>query len=199
MSTTPPDPFDPGEEARQAGLARGEALAPAGAVRTLRQGDLQTGFLGAEDAEEHLGPHGPVQARGYWESIWLRLRKDRLAIAGAVFIVVLIFVAFIGAPLADYLLGHGPNDINPIPGPGGGIDDQLLPVKPWTYVNHLFDDGTVESQLYILGAADTAGRDEFLRLLKGAQVSLEVGIGATAISMFIGLVLGSMAGFFRGT
>ncbi|MSO95413.1 MAG: ABC transporter permease, partial [Thermoleophilia bacterium] len=49
------------------------------------------------------------------------------------------------------------------------------------------------------GAADTAGRDEFLRLLKGAQVSLEVGIGATAISMFIGLVLGSMAGFFRGT
>ena len=59
-------------------------------------------------------------------------------------------------------------------------------------------DGTISSQLYILGAADTTGRDEFLRLLSGAQVSLEVGVGATFIAMFIGLILGSMAGFFRG-
>jgi peptide/nickel transport system permease protein len=65
-------------------------------------------------------------------------------------------------------------------------------------VNHFQDDGTVESQLYILGSDGTTGRDEFLRLLYGAQVSLEVGVGATMIAMFLGLILGSIAGFFRG-
>ena len=139
-----------------------------------------------------------MAARGYWEGIWLRLKRDKLAIAGAIFIVILFIVAFVGAPLAQHLLGHGPNDINPIPGEGGGLTEDLLPVGPWTYVNHFQDDGTIESQLYILGADGTTGRDEFLRLLYGAQVSLEVGIGATAIAMFLGLLLGSIAGFFRG-
>ena len=78
------------------------------------------------------------------------------------------------------------------------MTEDLLPVGPWTYVNHFQDDGTIESQLYILGADGTTGRDEFLRLLYGAQVSLEVGIGATLIAMFLGLLLGSIAGFFRG-
>ena len=119
-------------------------------------------FLRTEFDEEHDGTVA-VAARGYWEGIWLRLKKDKLAIAGGIFIVCLFFVAFVGAPLAAHFLGHGPNDINPIPGPGGGLDDDLLPVKPWTYVNHFQDDGTIESQLYILGADGTTGRDEFLR------------------------------------
>ena len=58
--------------------------------------------------------------------------RDKLAISGAIFIVFLFIVAFAGAPIAQHLLGHGPNDINPIPGPGGGITDELLPVGPWT-------------------------------------------------------------------
>ena len=196
MSTRlPEDPVDAGEAARQADLAQGEALTPAGGIRTNFQGGLEEDFLRAETDEEH---QGPVQARGYWEGIWFRLRKDKLALTGGVFIIFLFIVAFVGAPLAQYLLGHGPNDINPIPGPGGGIDEQLLPVRPWTWVNHITDSGQIKSQLYILGADGTTGRDEFLRLLYGAQVSLEVGIGATIICMTIGLILGSIAGFFRG-
>jgi len=164
-------------------------------VRTNFQGGLEETFL-EEETDEEYGK--AVAARGYWEGIWLRLRKDKLAIAGGIFIIVLFIVAFGGAPLAERLLGHGPNDINPIPGPGGGITNDLLPVKPWTYVNHIMPDGTTQSQLYILGADGTTGRDEFLRLLFGAQVSLEVGIGATMIAMVLGLILGSIAGFFRG-
>ena len=41
-------------------------------------------------------------------------------------------------------------------------------------------------------------RDEFLRILYGAQVSLEVGVGATVLSLFLGTLLGAIAGFFRG-
>lgn len=197
MSTTPDNPVEGGEAQRQARIAQGDSLTPAGAVRSNFHGDLEGGFLGAELAEEH-DEVTAVAARGYWEGIWLRLRRDKLALAGAVFIIFLFFVAFVGAPLAQHLLGHGPNDINPIAGPGGGITDELLPVGPWSWVNHIQEDGTVESQLYILGSDGTVGRDEFLRILYGAQVSLEVGIGATLIAMFLGLLLGSIAGFFRG-
>ena len=107
-------------------------------------------------AEEH-DEVTAVAARGYWEGIWLRLKRDKLALSGAVFIVFLFIVAFAGAPIAQHFLGHGPNDINPIPGPGGGITNELLPVGPWSWVNHFQDDGTVESQLYILGSDGTTG------------------------------------------
>jgi len=195
VGTTPENPVEPSEAERQARLARGAELTPATSVGTLGRGGLETDFLQAATNEEHLTA---VRARGYWEGVWLRLRQDKLAIAGGVFIICLFIVAFVGAPVAERLLGHGPNDINPIPGPGGGIDDNLLPVKPWSYVNHFNDDGTISSQLYILGADGTTGRDEFLRILFGAQVSLEVGVGATFIAIFLGLILGSIAGFFRG-
>ncbi len=194
--STPSDSSNPGEAYRQSAISEAETLTPAGGIRTNFQGGLEEEFLQFETDEEQGST--PIEARGYWSGIWRRLKKDRLALAGGVFIIFLFLVAFIGAPLAQYLLGHGPNDINPIPGPGGGIDENLLPVKPWTWVNHLNDDGKIESQLYILGADGTTGRDEFLRILYGAQVSLEVGIGATFIAMTIGLMLGAVAGFFRG-
>jgi ABC-type dipeptide/oligopeptide/nickel transport system permease subunit len=141
------------------------------------------------------GETAAVRARGYWESVWFRLRKDKLALVGAGFIVFLVIVAFGGAPLAAHLLGHGPND--PFFS-GGGVDANLLPAKPWTHVTPFVATGHASSQLLILGGDSTLGRDEFLRLLYGAQVSIEVGVGATILSMVLGLLLGSVAGFFRG-
>jgi peptide/nickel transport system permease protein len=136
-----------------------------------------------------------VRARGYWESVWLRLKRDKLAIAGGVFIVLLFVVAFVGAPVASKLLGHGPNEPFLV---SGGLDADQLPAGPWTHVGKLNDDGTIESQLFVLGSDSTLARDEFLRLLYGAQVSLEVGIGATLLSLILGSLLGAVAGFYRG-
>jgi ABC-type dipeptide/oligopeptide/nickel transport system permease subunit len=146
--------------------------------------DVVGGELGAE------GEGTRIQARGYWENIWLRLRKDKLALAGGAFIIFLILAAFGGAPLAAHLLGHGPDDQFFV----GGVDANFLPAKPWTHVPAL----SGEQQLLPLGADSTLGRDEFLRLLYGAQISIEVGIGAMILSITIGLVLGSAAGYFRG-
>ena len=148
--------------------------------------------VGAEVAE---GETGAVRARGYWEGVWLRLRKDKLALAGAGFIVFLVFVAFAGAPIASHFLGHGPNE--PFFS-NGGVDANVQPVKPLSHIQVFTASGRTESQILILGADSTLGRDEFLRILYGAQVSLEVGVGATLLSMAIGLLLGAMAGFFRG-
>ena len=136
-----------------------------------------------------------VEARSYWASVWLRLKRDKLALAGAAFIVLLFLVAFAGAPLAAKLLGHGPNDPFLV---SGGLDADQLPAGPWTHVDKLNEDGSVERQLFVLGSDSTLARDEFLRLLYGAQVSLEVGVGATLLSLLLGTLLGAIAGFYRG-
>jgi peptide/nickel transport system permease protein len=165
--------------------------------------EKHTSFPGAIDADDLVvqtdvavseGETVAVRARGYWESVWFRLQKDKLALAGAGFIVFLVIVAFAGAPVAAHYLGHGPNE--PFFS-SGGVDSSLLPAKPLTHIQRLTDTGT-DSQILILGGDSTLGRDEFLRVLYGAQVSLEVGVGATLLSMALGLLLGSMAGFFRG-
>ena len=52
--------------------------------------------------------------------------------------------------------------------------------------------------LFILGADGTLGRDEFLRLLYGARVSLEVAVLSTIGVMTIGIIMGVVAGYFRG-
>ena len=41
-----------------------------------------------------------VKARGYWEQVWRRFKKDKIAIVGGVTIILLILGAFIGAPIA---------------------------------------------------------------------------------------------------
>ena len=127
--------------------------------------------------------------------MWLRLRRDRLAVAGGVFIILLFVIAFTGAPLAAKLLGHGPNEPFLV---SGGLDADQLPAGPWTHVGKLMPDGSLDEQLFVLGSDSTLGRDEFLRLLYGAQVSLEVGVGATFLSIFLGALLGAVAGFYRG-
>ena len=149
------------------------------------------GLAGAVAAEtgDQLGEI-EIQARGYWELIWRRFRRDKVALASIGFIVLLFIIAFAGAPLAARLLGHGPDALFPT-----AIDDRLLPVGPWTYVDDPF---TGERHLLVLGAADTIGRDEFLRLLYGAQVSLEVAVLSTLGVMAIGTILGAIAGFFGG-
>lgn len=51
--------------------------------------------------------------------------------------------------------------------------------------------------LHILGT-DELGRDVFMRLIYGTQVSMGVGILVALASAFIGLIIGSLAGFYGG-
>jgi peptide/nickel transport system permease protein len=52
--------------------------------------------------------------------------------------------------------------------------------------------------LLLLGADSALGRDEFLRVLYGGRVSLEIAAGAALLAILIGLLLGSIAGFYGG-
>ncbi len=55
----------------------------------------------------------------------------------------------------------------------------------------------IYSQRFLLGT-DMYGRDMYSRLVLGIRVSLSVGLMAVLISLFIGVTLGAMAGYFGG-
>jgi peptide/nickel transport system permease protein len=132
-----------------------------------------------------------VKARGYWEQVWRRFKKDKIAIGGGITIILLILVAFIGAPIAKAILGHGPDDLFYT-----AMNAQGQPIGPLAHVPDPLHPG--KDVFLPLGADSTLGRDEFLRLLYGAQVSFEVAILATIGSISIGVLLGAIAGYFRG-
>jgi len=136
-----------------------------------------------------------TQPRGYWELVWLRFRHDRVAIASGICILVLLLVAFVGAPVAKRALGHGPNYI--FTG-SQAVSSDLQPAGPWTWIDYTDKDLQKHHTLLVLGATNTLGQDEFLRLLYGARISLEVAILSTFGVMLIGIVMGSIAGYFRG-
>jgi peptide/nickel transport system permease protein len=144
----------------------------------------------ALESGSDLGEDIAVKARGYWEQVWIRFKRDRVAIAAGIVVILLILGCFLGAWIAERLLGHGPDDVF-----YDGVDEGLLPVGPLSTVH---DPLTGKPELLILGADSTLGRDEFLRLLYGGRVSLEVAILATVGVMLIGTFLGTIAGYFRG-
>ncbi len=94
-------------------------------------------------------------------------------------IVLLIFLAIFGGPIAAAVTGHGNQDAYT-----DTMQDEFgIPRGP----NNDFWFG-----------ADETGRDLFVRTMYGARTSLIVGVVATGIAVFIGLVVGLLAGYFRG-
>ncbi len=60
---------------------------------------------------------------------------------------------------------------------------------------HLF--GTNKGRIYLLGA-DLKGRDIFSRIIYGARISLSIGIIGSLISFALGILLGSISGYYGG-
>jgi peptide/nickel transport system permease protein len=109
---------------------------------------------------------------------WERLREDKAALAGGVVILILVFIAIAGGPIAQWLTGHPQNTTY-----DSMTDAYGVPKGP-------------NSQFWF--GADAAGRDLFVRTMYGARTSLFVGVVASAFALLIGLVVGLTAGFFGG-
>ncbi|MBF0292133.1 MAG: ABC transporter permease [Nitrospinae bacterium] len=108
-------------------------------------------------------------AKSYKRIFWERFSRNQLAIAGGV-IVVSLFIAAIFAP---HIAPYDPSFIN--------TKASLLPPS----LTHPF--GT-----------DDLGRDVFSRMIFGSRISLTVGLVAVGIATIIGLLIGSVAGYFGG-
>ncbi len=154
-----------------------------------------------------VGEQEAPPPRGPWALAWRRLKRDRAALACGVFLVILLFAVGPGAPLYARMIGHGPNDPFPY-----AVNVKLRPAGPMTVTwntsrladadpyafEHKPPPKSTGKTLLLLGADSSLGRDEFLRLLYGGRVSLQVAVGAAIVALVIGVVLGSIAGYAGG-
>jgi peptide/nickel transport system permease protein len=135
-------------------------------------------------SEAELAGEAKIEGRSLTQIAWGRLRRDRIALAGGVFIILLVLVA-IFAPLLVKITGGPPNEWH----------EDLLNMNIGGIPNGAF--GGMSWQ-HPMGLETVHGRDIFSRVIYGARISLLIAIAATALSVFIGTVLGITAGFFGG-
>ncbi|MBU2663344.1 ABC transporter permease [Actinoplanes bogorensis] len=134
------------------------------------------------DAAERPGEKA-IAGRSLKQIAWRRLKKDKVAIAGACVVIFLILVAVL-APLLIKWFGH-PFDEPHI--------DQLDP----TLSTPLGKLGGI-SREFLLGVEPQSGRDIFSRIIYGAQTTLSVAFLSAFVSTILGTVFGLMAGFLGG-
>jgi peptide/nickel transport system permease protein len=123
--------------------------------------------------------------------VWRRFRHDRFALAGLIGLLMIVLACFVLEPLLERLLGHGPDE--PFFAGATPIDHHPVPWFSWVANN----SGHGKT-FFVLGGDGPLGRDEFLRLLAGGQLSLEIAFVATTIALVIGVILGTIAGYYGG-
>ena len=120
-----------------------------------------------------------IEGRSLGRIAWLRLRRDKVAMAGLVIVALLILVAIFGPFLVQNPDTYHANLINATfsrpNGPLGGI-----------------------SLAHPLGVEPITGRDMLARIVVGARYSLLIGFLATLLAVIIGTVMGVIAAFFGG-
>jgi len=128
----------------------------------------------------------PQQTR--LQEFWAQLRKNRLALVGLVIFVLFFFVAVVGM-----LLTTG---ASPILDPSlVRLQEKFLAPLSIPNLESLLPQEVPPLRVYLLGT-DELGRDVFARMLQGAWVSLTVGFVAVGIAVFIGILLGGLAGYY---
>ncbi len=133
----------------------------------------------------HLGMAEEVSR---FTEAWRIFKKNRLALWGLV-----IFIAFFVVAVSGLVLTMGDN---PVLDPAKvRLSEKLL--KPFSTVNMemVKPDERPFLSIYLLGT-DDLGRDVFARMMQGAWVSLTVGFVAVGIAVFIGIVMGGLAGYY---
>jgi len=108
-------------------------------------------------------------ARSRWWDFWRRFAQNPLAVIGLIIVIAWVFTGL----FAPWLAPYDPNQTN------------------YNAVEQL------PSLLHPLGT-DDHGRDQLSRIIWGARTALIVAPSATVVGVFLGLVLGAVAGYFGG-
>lgn len=112
----------------------------------------------------------PLRSRGYWSTVWLRLRRDRVSMFCLFLLLMLIGLAL----AAPWIAPHDPAQ--------GTLFKRLSPI------------GTEGHWL----GTDELGRDMLSRLMYGGRTSLVMGLLPVFLAFLIGTSAGMIAGFFGG-
>jgi peptide/nickel transport system permease protein/oligopeptide transport system permease protein len=141
--------------------------------------DVATGPGGPEPTPAPAVAGKAIEGRSLGQIAWMRLRQDKVAMAGGIVVIFLILVAIFGPYLVQNPLTFHENLIDPTfsrpYGTLGGI-----------------------SAAHPFGVEPITGRDLLARVVNGARVSLIIAFLSTALAVGIGVVMGVIAGFFGG-
>ena len=141
--------------------------------------DVATGPGGPEPTPAPAVAGKAIEGRSLGQIAWMRLRQDKVAMAGGIVVIFLILVAIFGPYIVQNPLTFHENLIDPTfsrpYGTLGGI-----------------------SAAHPFGVEPITGRDLLARVVNGARVSLVIAFLSTALAVGIGVVMGVMAGFFGG-
>lgn len=109
-----------------------------------------------------------------WYEAWLRFRRNRLAMVGLVMVISVVLVAVFAPVVAPY-----------------------DPFKQLIWTEGRAVKLAAPSGAHLMGT-DLYGRDILSRVIFGSRISLQIGIFATLVSLFIGIPLGALAGYMGG-
>ena len=110
-----------------------------------------------------------VEIKTFFQDAWNRYKKNKLAMVGLIFIVIMILGAVFGPMLSKY-----------------GFEDQDLMMRNvLPCLDHPF--GT-----------DKLGRDIFVRVMYGGRISLAIGFSSAFICLVVGVLYGGIAGYVGG-
>lgn len=115
------------------------------------------------------------QQRSLWQEAWRRFRKNKMAMAGMIFLAILTIIALV-TMVIDLVTNQAFYD-------SYVINQDLRNRLQSPSFAHPF--GT-----------DEFGRDMFLRMMWGIRYSLFMGTFAIAISTIVGGILGAVAGYY---
>jgi oligopeptide transport system permease protein len=122
-------------------------------------------------------------SRSLWSNAWRRLRKNKMAMAGLIYLAFLLVVAVFASAIATQ---------NPVRADVATAG--TLRQAAWIEDPNPLKTGSWD---YPLGT-DSIGRDVFSRLVYGTRVSLVVGFIPMLVIMFVGVPFGLIAGYTGG-
>jgi oligopeptide transport system permease protein len=121
-----------------------------------------------------------------WRDAWERLIRNRGALVGGIIVLLLILAAIFAPLVAPY--GYAEGDSNE----GYTVPEWLIGMLPGNI------EAYAKTSTKFLFGSDYLGRDLMSRLVYGTRVSLPVGFMGALTALVIGLVYGSISGYYGG-
>jgi peptide/nickel transport system permease protein len=150
--------------------------------------------------------------RGYWARVWREFKKNRLALAGLVFVIILFVIAIFAPLLANNkpyvyldkgrvyfpLFFNYPElkDADLRMEKYGGF--KIFPPISYSYSEYDLNSIVISPGARHVMGTDEQGRDLTARMIHGSRVSIFIGFIAVAIYVTIGIIIGSIAGYYGG-
>ena len=122
-----------------------------------------------------------------WQESFRLFKKDRLAVMGSVVLGLLLVTALLGKMMTEWVVVYDPEVVR--------LPDKFMPPLSFPSANVLPNQDLPFGGIYLLGT-DELGRDVLARMLQGSSVSLSIGFIAVGISVFVGIALGGLSGFY---